>query len=90
MNLPQRRAYTAAGFNLGLSFCECVCSALQQVDRSRTPWLVAALHRMVVAPSTDKHDLINMARLQRDLEDLFLQYKVDLVLQGQVFLLEEG
>lgn len=53
-----------------------------QVDRNRTPWLVAGLHRQMVGPTSDPVNILTLQRLQADLEDLFLQYKVDLVLQG--------
>lgn len=53
-----------------------------QVDRARTPWLVAGLHRQMVGPTTDPVNIETLARLQDDLEGLFLKHKVDLVLQG--------
>lgn len=53
-----------------------------QVDRARTPWLVVGLHRQMVGPTSDPVNVLNLARLQGNLEVLFLQHKVDLVLQG--------
>lgn len=55
---------------------------LMQVDRARTPWLVVGLHRQMVGPTSDPVNVLNLARLQSDLEELFFQHKVDLVLQG--------
>lgn len=54
-----------------------------QVQRQQTPWLVVGLHRQMVGPTIDPVNIENLARLQADLEDLFLKYKVDLVLQGE-------
>jgi hypothetical protein len=59
-----------------------VCVDLLQVDRVRTPWLVVGLHRQMVGPTTDPVNVENLVRLQGDLEGLFLQHEVDLVLQG--------
>jgi hypothetical protein len=36
----------------------------------------------MVGPTSDPVNVLNLARLQGDLEVLFLQHKVDLVLQG--------
>jgi hypothetical protein len=55
---------------------------LLQVDRSKHPWLVVGLHRMMAGPTTDPINVNNMARLQTDFEELFKQHAVDLVLQG--------
>jgi hypothetical protein len=60
----------------------CSACALLQVDRSKHPWLVVGLHRMMAGPTTDPVNVQNMARLQADYEDLFKQHAVDLVLQG--------
>lgn len=54
-----------------------------QAQRQQTPWLVVGLHRQMVGPTTDPVNVETLARLQADLEDLFLKYKVDLVLQGE-------
>ncbi len=63
-----------------------VAEALASVDRSVTPWLVVAMHRMMAAPSTwsapYQGDLEVMARLQSDFEQLFFDHQVDVVLQG--------
>jgi hypothetical protein len=36
----------------------------------------------MVGPTSDPVNILTLARLQSDLEELFLKYKVDLVLQG--------
>lgn len=61
----------------------CVLLRAWQVDRRRTPWLVAGVHRQMVGPTTDPVNILTSARLQSELEGLFLKYKVDLVLQGE-------
>jgi hypothetical protein len=69
---------------LVLHLCTFACSAceLLQIDRSKQPWLVVGLHRMMAGPTTDPINVQNMGRLQADFEDLFKQHAVDLVLQG--------
>jgi hypothetical protein len=57
-----------------------------QVDRQRTPWLVVGVHKQMAGPTKDPVNVLNQERLQRDLEDLFLKHKVDLVLQGEPLL----
>jgi hypothetical protein len=71
---------TCTGGSLLHHFCS-ACATLQ-VDRSKDPWLVVGLHRMMAGPTTDPINVQNMARLQADFEDLFKQHAVDLVLQG--------
>lgn len=56
---------------------------LLQVDRRRTPWVLAGLHRQMVGPTSDPVNVKNLARLQAELEGLFLQHRVDLLLQGE-------
>ncbi|GAX76191.1 hypothetical protein CEUSTIGMA_g3635.t1 [Chlamydomonas eustigma] len=59
---------------------------LANVDRSLTPWIVVTLHRMMVAPATYSKpfvgDLQVEARLQEDYQELFMKYKVNMVIAG--------
>ncbi len=53
---------------------------LARVDRAATPWVVAAMHRMMAAPATWRTPLVgdveNMERLQADYEELFVGHGV--------------
>ncbi|GBF92766.1 hypothetical protein Rsub_05135 [Raphidocelis subcapitata] len=59
---------------------------LASVDRSKTPWIVAGMHRMLAAPSGDTRPVVgdqaNMARLMADYEELFAASGVALVIVG--------
>jgi hypothetical protein len=59
---------------------------LASVDRNITPWVVVTFHRMMVAPATYSApyvgDLQVEARLQEDYQDLFMKYKVNMVISG--------
>jgi hypothetical protein len=59
-------------------------SDLADVDRCRTPWLVVVSHRpmYVVYPHKSNRDV--GAHLRDSLEDLLIEYKVDMVLSGHV------
>lgn len=58
-------------------------SDLKAVDRSKTPWLVVALHRgMYVDDPTDQSSASPSALLQQQLERLLVEHSVDLVLNG--------
>ncbi len=55
---------------------------LASVDRSRTPWVVVAMHRMMVAPvSRSPNNLYNLERLSSDFSKLFYDHGVDVVIQ---------
>ncbi|KAG1677551.1 hypothetical protein FOA52_014449 [Chlamydomonas sp. UWO 241] len=57
---------------------------LQSVHRCATPWLVVLQHRPMYVVFPHKSNLIVGDHLREYLEDLFLEYKVDLVLSGHV------
>lgn len=59
-----------------------LCCCCLQVDRGAYSWVVVGLHRQMWGPTTNTINKLNLARLQADYEDLFMKYKVDLVLQG--------
>ncbi|GAX76824.1 hypothetical protein CEUSTIGMA_g4270.t1 [Chlamydomonas eustigma] len=63
-----------------------VAKDLSYVDRTSTPWVVVGMHRMMWAPATWRQpvlgDLDNEERLQGDLEELFMNHEVDVVIHG--------
>jgi len=63
-----------------------VAAELAKINRQQYPWVVACMHRMMVAPSTYSNpvvgDVENMERLQSDYEELFKKFKVNLVVSG--------
>lgn len=63
-----------------LGLCSFVLEDLKKVDRSKTPWLIAAGHRPMYVASTDPRpyegDNAVQADLQAAFESIFLEYKV--------------
>lgn len=59
---------------------------LEDVDRCVTPWLFVGMHRPMYVPYPHKSNRIVGRHLQDILEDLFLEYEVDIVMSGHVHL----
>ena len=55
---------------------------LEQVDRSRTPWLLVSFHSPLYTTFLGHIDEIEAVNMRTAMEPLFLQYKVNLVISG--------
>ena len=57
---------------------------LKSVDRKETPWIVVGLHRWMYSTKakSKKSDLAIAAYLRDNIEPLFREYQVNVVLQG--------
>ena len=64
---------------------------LSQVDKSKTPWLLVTAHRPFLGSSTrSEDDHKPNGKYLTCWEDLFLQYKVDIVLHGHMHCYERS
>eukprot|EP00163_Fabomonas_tropica_P017428 TRINITY_DN3097_c0_g1_i1.p1 TRINITY_DN3097_c0_g1~~TRINITY_DN3097_c0_g1_i1.p1 ORF type:complete len:552 (-),score=110.00 TRINITY_DN3097_c0_g1_i1:7-1662(-) len=61
-----------------------IAQDLAKVDRSKTPFVIVTGHRPFYCSSKRKECDMDAQLLRTDLEDLFVQYQVDLVLTGHV------
>lgn len=61
---------------------------LQSVDRNVTPWIIMGWHAPWYSTYTGAYKQI--AEMQRDMEDLLKEYKVDLVVNGHVHAYERS
>ena len=60
-----------------------VRSNLESVDRNNTPWIIVHFHRPMYC-SVDSECASPATRLKGEMEDIFKQFGVDLVLTGHV------
>lgn len=74
-------------FTSGSQQYEWLVNELEQIDRSVSPWLVITLHRPMMSPEAG-YAFDEGIFIQANLEDLFLQYEVDLVLGGHAHVYE--
>lgn len=69
-----------------------IVNTLQNIDRSRTPWVVVGVHRPIYTSSIYGNNFksdVNVAEdLRNSLEEVFYQYQVDMTWAGHVHLYE--
>lgn len=69
-----------------------IVNTLQNIDRSRTPWVIVGVHRPIYTSSIYGNNFksdVNVAEdLRNSLEEVFYQYQVDMTWAGHVHLYE--